>query len=664
MRLLQPLALGAIAVLLLNDHVFKAVAPGLVTGKLSDVAGLVFFPLLLVAVAELALARAGRWRGPDVRLVTVAVAATGIGFAAVKLLPGAETLYEQVLGIAQWPVRLLAGLIPGGGAAGGPVPVDLTRDPTDLVALAALWIPMEIGARRAGRREAADERAATVARLRPYDLVVAGLSVAMLAGATLDGWAHSHQLLALESVITPWHVVVYLAFAAVAIVLLGPPVTARLAGRRAIAAIPVGYGTSVLGVAFFLAMGALDTAWHLLFGIEADAEALLSPTHLGLGVGACLIASGPIRAAWARDDKATWPAFLPAILSAVAITGLVAFALHIANPFVDPWPRFSYQLDDPTWYGPHLGVASAVVTAGIVVVPMLLLVARWRTPPPGWLTLLFGASLAGLTFLHDGGQLVGAPILGGFLADLLFIWLRPGVSGWRFQAFAFLAPAALLVAYFVVLWATGPDRLVGSSHRGDRRAGRRRRLGAQPAARRRGPAIGRSRPDNSATAVTWRFIRVPPAEGRRPAPRGRARGALERDPRHGQSHRRPRLRLPVARRAPPVPLAGSRASRPVGSVGDARRAGRGHDQGRARAARCLHRIPQSGRPRQAGGHHRRDLRRPAHPGAGGGLERNGVPGLRDPVRPPDRPVRGGVHDHPQPPARRRRRFRGDLLQRP
>ena len=452
--LLQPLALGAIAVLLLNDHVLKAVAPGLVTGKLSDVAGLVFFPLLLVAIAELALAAAGRWRGPDVRLVTVAVAATGIAFAAVKLLPGAETLYEQVLGVAQWPVRLLAGLIPGGGAS-GPVPVDLTRDPTDLLALAALCIPMEIGARRAGRREAAGERVAPLASLRPYDLAVAGLSVAMLAGATLDGWAHSHQLLALESVITPWHVVVYLAFVAVAMVLLGPPVAARLGGGKAIAAIPVGYGTSVFGVGFFLAMGALDTAWHVLFGIEADAEALLSPTHLGLGVGACLIASGPIRAAWSRNDDATWPGFLPAILSAVAITGLVAFALHIANPFVDPWPRFSYELDDLTWFGPHIGVASAVVTAGIVTLPMLLLGSRWRLPP-GWLTLLFGASLAGLTFLHDGGLLVGAPILGGFLADLLYIGLRPWSSGWRLQAFAFLAPAALLVAYFVVLWATGP----------------------------------------------------------------------------------------------------------------------------------------------------------------------------------------------------------------
>lgn len=492
--LLQPLAFGAIALLLLNDHLFKAIAPGLVTGKLSDLAGLVFFPLLLVAIAELALAGAGRWRGPDMRLVEAAVAATGIAFAAVKLLPGAEAIYEQVLGVAQWPVRLLVALIPGGGAAGGPVPVDLTRDPTDLVALVALWIPVELGARRAARRAAAGERTASLAGLRPYDLVVACLSVAMLAGATLDGWAHSHQLLALESVITPWHVVVYLAFVAVAVVLLGPPLAARLGGGKAIAAIPVGYGTSVVGVGFFLAMGALDTAWHVLFGIEADAEALLSPTHLGLGVGACLIASGPIRAAWSRNDEATWPSFLPAILSAVAITGLVAFALHIANPFVDPWPRFSYELEDPTWFGPHMGVASAVVTAGIVVVPMLLLVARWRTLPPGWLTLLFGASLAGLTFLHDEGQLVGAPILGGFLADLLFIWLRPGVSRVAAPGVRVPRPGGAPCRLLRSPVGDRPDRLVGSSHRWHDRAGRRRRLGAQPAARcGRRPSVDRDR---------------------------------------------------------------------------------------------------------------------------------------------------------------------------
>jgi hypothetical protein len=454
--LLQPLAIAAIALLLLNDHLFKAVAPGVLTGKLSDVAGLVFFPLLLVAIVELVLAVARGWHGPDPRLVTAVVAATGIAFAAVKLLPGAEVVYEQVLGLAQWPFRALAALVAGGSVAGVPTRVELTRDATDLVALVALWVPMEVGARRTSRGSLAGDRAASVDGLRAYDLVVAGLSIAMLAGATLDGWAHSHELLALESIITPWHMVVYLSFLAVAIVLLGPPVTAKLGGGGAIAAIPTGYGTSVAGVGFFLAMGAADTVWHVAFGIEANAEALLSPTHLGLGLGACLIASGPIRAAWSRNEDATWPAFLPAILSVVAITGLVAFALHIANAFVDPWPRFSYELTDPTWYGPYIGVAAAVVTAGIVAVPMLLLITRWRTLPPGWLTLLFGVSIAGLTFLHDEGDLVGAPILGGFIADLLYVWLRPRLSSWRLQAFAFLAPAALIAASFLVLWATGP----------------------------------------------------------------------------------------------------------------------------------------------------------------------------------------------------------------
>ena len=43
----HPLTVGATAVLLLNDHVLKPAWPGLVTGKLSDVAGLVAAPPVL-----------------------------------------------------------------------------------------------------------------------------------------------------------------------------------------------------------------------------------------------------------------------------------------------------------------------------------------------------------------------------------------------------------------------------------------------------------------------------------------------------------------------------------------------------------------------------------------------------------------------------------------
>jgi hypothetical protein len=71
------------------------------------------------------------------------------------------------------------------------------------------------------------------------------------------------------------------------------------------------------------------------------------------------------------------------------------------------------------------------------------------------MTVLIGGSTAGLTFLHDGQMLIGAPILGGFLADLLLIGLRPADGPWRLQAFAFLAPAMLFGAYFAVLATTG-----------------------------------------------------------------------------------------------------------------------------------------------------------------------------------------------------------------
>jgi len=46
--LLHPAVLAAIALFVVNDHVFKPAHPGWLTGKLSDVAGLVFFTLAAV----------------------------------------------------------------------------------------------------------------------------------------------------------------------------------------------------------------------------------------------------------------------------------------------------------------------------------------------------------------------------------------------------------------------------------------------------------------------------------------------------------------------------------------------------------------------------------------------------------------------------------------
>jgi hypothetical protein len=120
-RLLHPLAVASIVVLLVNDNILKAVYPGWLTGKLSDVAGLVCFPLLLALVVPMRLA----------------VAATGVAFAAIKLWEPATAAGEWVMGAVRWPLDAVTTLSLPALAR-----VDIVRDPTDLLAmpsLAAAW---------------------------------------------------------------------------------------------------------------------------------------------------------------------------------------------------------------------------------------------------------------------------------------------------------------------------------------------------------------------------------------------------------------------------------------------------------------------------------------------------------------------------------------------
>jgi hypothetical protein len=115
-ELCHPLSLGALALLLANDHLFKGagVLPGWLTGKLSDVAGLFVFPLLLVAVARLVLGALGLGRHSDRRgIIDGAALATLVGFAALKLSASLNQALTDV-----WGVNLM--------------------DPTDLIALPAV----------------------------------------------------------------------------------------------------------------------------------------------------------------------------------------------------------------------------------------------------------------------------------------------------------------------------------------------------------------------------------------------------------------------------------------------------------------------------------------------------------------------------------------------
>ena len=110
--LASPLFVLALVVLAINDHVLKQVWPGPVTGKLSDLAGLVVAPLLLaVPLAAFGLRRP----------VPVAAVLTGVGFVLAK---------TSVTGAAATSaIWSLTG-----------VPTLIRADVTDLVALPALGV--------------------------------------------------------------------------------------------------------------------------------------------------------------------------------------------------------------------------------------------------------------------------------------------------------------------------------------------------------------------------------------------------------------------------------------------------------------------------------------------------------------------------------------------
>lgn len=122
--LLHPLWLGALALLIVNDHLLKGsgLLPGVLTGKLSDLAGLVMAPALFATLVRARGRRALLWSH----------LAIGVVFAAVNLSPAMARGFEGLMAL-------------------GPLPWHITVDPSDLLALPALFVSWRLCTRAMAR---------------------------------------------------------------------------------------------------------------------------------------------------------------------------------------------------------------------------------------------------------------------------------------------------------------------------------------------------------------------------------------------------------------------------------------------------------------------------------------------------------------------------------
>lgn len=284
--------------------------------------------------------------------------------------------------------------------------------------------------------------------------IVTFFSLWFLAGLYIDGWAHNHLSSTLETFFTPWHAIFYSGYLVLALSLLVIVWrNKRRTGGDWFTSIPVGYGWSLIGAGIFSVGGLGDMAWHIIFGIEADLEALLSPTHLMLATGLFLMVTGNLRAWWSRQTPIGVPKLgeqLPMILSLCmmlsVITFMTQFAHYVRVYASVPQPPFAQQE-----LSMALGIAGYLLQTAVMMGCIFMILKRARLAR-GTLFLFIVLNVAAMGWMRDGLAFLPAAAITAFLAEYSARNLYPLEQHLReFRAFAFAVPAVFFNLYFVTL---------------------------------------------------------------------------------------------------------------------------------------------------------------------------------------------------------------------
>lgn len=292
-----------------------------------------------------------------------------------------------------------------------------------------------------------------------FDLIASLLSLWFIVGLFVDGWAHNHGFTD-NTFFTPWHALLYSGIGASGIYLGLTQYRNVSKGYGWARALPLGYLPSLLGVVLFFVAGGFDFVWHEMFGFEANIETLLSPAHLLLALSGLLIMSGPLRAAWARRERAPgWRGLFPAVLALTLILSAILFFLQFANMFGDVEVLAQRYPPGDRGLFSVAGIASILFPVVLTIGTLLFAVRRW-TLPFGAVSFMMTLNAIGMLALQWGDTrrywyILLAPFAAGLIGDFLLArYQRDGDLLWL-RAFGLGTPLALMLFYFGILLAGG-----------------------------------------------------------------------------------------------------------------------------------------------------------------------------------------------------------------
>lgn len=270
------------------------------------------------------------------------------------------------------------------------------------------------------------------------------LALWMIGGVAWDFHVHAGGIsFAEEGFLTASHVTFYSAFGVIAVLLATATYVNYRRGDTLLAAVPDGYGLGALGVGVFLLGGPADFLWHSRFGFEVGVEALTSPSHLLLVVGATLFLSSPLRAAWFRDDAPTGVWQFPLLVSATFVAVGVTYFTVYQNPLVQPLGVAGGPAPGQSFLG-ILWFSAIVAALG------LTLVRRFRLAI-GAFTLVLGLLGLLVTAIGPTFEFLPAMVATGVVADGLYY---VGRDRWRPVRSMRLLGAAVPVSLFACYFAT------------------------------------------------------------------------------------------------------------------------------------------------------------------------------------------------------------------
>lgn len=289
----------------------------------------------------------------------------------------------------------------------------------------------------------AAERTVVPASTDAHDVkAVAFFGTWMVIGLFLDGWAHVANKP--ETFFSPWHFILYSGFgAAVAYFMFRERILKRPSSPDRL---------TTAGLVVFVIGAVGDGAWHQIFGIEVDLEALFSPTHLALMIGGLLMLGIGYRAATRAEPRAE--------SAGMGLIVTMTLAAAVTMFFTQYFSAFSFEglfktpgggFND---YWEIHAVGSVFVTNTILLGLVFLLVRQWKTPRFTF-TVAFAALSTGMVLLDgaDGPVLnIAGAALAGLVTDLLVRRLHPSESVRGARVLSALVPLVLWLLWFGSLY--------------------------------------------------------------------------------------------------------------------------------------------------------------------------------------------------------------------